>query len=91
MKKLLLLGLVLVISVSLYACYAREANPIKPGAGKQVTWSKGEQIAVQGENPRLALHSLDFIDADTGWVVAEDRSSPGQTVLIFRTADGGAH
>lgn len=62
------------------------------GTGKQATWLGGEQITVQGKNPYYPdLHSLDFIDANTGWVVAEDNKYPETTSQIFRTQDCGAH
>ncbi|MCR4419433.1 MAG: hypothetical protein QHH27_03050 [Clostridia bacterium] len=91
-QRVLLSGVILAIGASSFACHARDDNPARPEAGTRATWSEGEQAAAQGENPYLALHSLEFIEANTGWVAAEDRSSPpGQGSQILRTLDGGAH
>lgn len=80
------------IGILSFACQAKEGTPTEPGSKPEATGSEGGQVVTQGKNPNLALHSLEFIDANTGWMVAEDRSSPsGQSAQILRTPDGGAH
>ncbi len=86
---LLLLGLVLAIGVSLFAYRAKES-----GRTNQAAWPDGEQIAVRGENPYYPdLHSLDFVDANTGRVVlvaAADDNHPITTSRVLRAQDGGS-
>lgn len=72
------------------------AAPSKPAEKGRSTFQpaglqKGDTVSITGENNDFQLHSIDFLDENTGWVV-EDRYN-GQTNTtssqLMKTDDGG--
>ena len=88
MKKMLLLSITMILSVSLFGCNSNgvDSKMIIPN---QLVLTQGDSISVNGESSRYSLHSLDFIDKNLGWVVRSDDNSNEHCSQILKTEDGG--
>jgi len=104
MKRIALLSIVLILSISLISCSSNTAGLANAGTEKQqataqadpsgsnsieAEQTEGSSIDVQGENTALSFHSLDFIDENTGWVVEGAYQSDRQGSRLLMTQDGG--
>jgi photosystem II stability/assembly factor-like uncharacterized protein len=84
MKKFLL-SIILIIFGTLSGCNSQS----KTISHNQPTWSKGEQIAVNGVSNSLTFQSIDFIDDNTGWVIGNGYNLEKQGSRILHTEDAG--
>lgn len=65
-----------------------------PGSGSSGSMTNTDSqnmITVSGRSERLSLHSADFIDGNTGWVIGDDYNSSQANSRIMSTYDGGVH
>lgn len=104
MKRIFLLDIILILSISLSGCSSTHLQDIslnpsqntgtntntKMTSSNQLVLAQGDSITVNGENTRSSFHSVDFIDKNSGWMVRDEFNSPGQSSQILKTEDGGA-
>ncbi len=57
----------------------------------QTAFAEEYSIDVRGGNTALSFHSMDFIDANTGWVVEGAYELNQHSSKLLRTEDGGRH
>ncbi|MCF8011036.1 MAG: hypothetical protein K9L17_01040 [Clostridiales bacterium] len=87
MKKIILFGFTLLIIVTMAGCSNNNDQTVeKNKQQQQATWKSEMPVNINAED---SLHSVHFIDPNTGWLVKNENKDNEQISQILHTKDSG--
>ncbi len=68
-----------------------DGDGLRVTTDRGVTWSEARQVPARdsAQDHLWDLTSLDFVDAQHGWITGVKNASQGSQVVVYRTRDGG--